>query len=320
MRTRNLDEAIEAVSRVYCPHTVTVVGPARDIDAFLEVRQPTAQPLVSLGYSAAVDIDAYDFAGLFLMMHCARGAAAATQEDRVADWCAGQTMPFSAGFDTRLRFDSAFVQNAVRLDTGRLEALCARWLGRPLDRPLRFALQPFSAELERTWRQTLAYLGSIEGGGAALSGPARTAFDDFLLTLLLHHHPHNFSAELAAPAAAPVPGLVRRAERYIAAHAAAPISVADVAGHLGVSVRSLQAGFRQWRNTTPTAFLRQARLDQARAELRQPGEAASVTAVALKYGFAHLGRFSAYYRAAFGEAPGTTLRRGRASRRRAGRG
>ena len=27
MRTRNLDEAIDAVSKVYCQHTVEVVGP-----------------------------------------------------------------------------------------------------------------------------------------------------------------------------------------------------------------------------------------------------------------------------------------------------
>jgi hypothetical protein len=37
MRTRNLDVAIDAVSKVYCPHTVEVVGPVCEIDALLEV-------------------------------------------------------------------------------------------------------------------------------------------------------------------------------------------------------------------------------------------------------------------------------------------
>lgn len=309
MRTRKLDEAIEAVSRVYCPHSVAVAGPARDIDAFLDVRSISAQRLVTLSYGATVDIDAQDFSRLFLMMHCDHGAAAATQAGRAAEWGRGRTMAFSAGFETRLRFDRDFVQSGMRLDPDRLEALCARWLGRPLDSPLRFALQPFSDSLERTWRHTLDYLAAVERDGLPLYGPARSATDDLLLTLVLQHHPHNYSEELAAPVPGPAPGFVYRAERYIAAHAASPISVADVAHALGVSVRTLQAGFRNWRNTTPTAALRKVRLDQARDALRRADDGTTVAAVAYKYGFAHLGRFSAQYRAAFGEPPAATLRR-----------
>jgi AraC-like DNA-binding protein len=39
----------------------------------------------------------------------------------------------------------------------------------------------------------------------------------------------------------------------------------------------------------------------------------TVTMVALRYGFAHLGRFSAYYQRTYGEPPSITLRRGRSS-------
>jgi AraC-like DNA-binding protein len=86
-----------------------------------------------------------------------------------------------------------------------------------------------------------------------------------------------------------------------------------VADHLGISLRSLQAGFRQWRETTPTAFLRQARLQLVRDDLLRSGPEANVTTVALRHGFSHLGRFSAQYRSAFGEDPSATLRRGRAA-------
>jgi len=133
MRTRNLDEAIDAVSKVYCPHTVEVVGPVGEVDALLEVAHPTSQPLVSLSYSVPVKIDALNFSRLFLMMHCARGAAATTQAHRSAEWRQGQTMPFSAGLDTKLWFDRAFLQRSVRLDIDKLEAHCARWLGHPLE-------------------------------------------------------------------------------------------------------------------------------------------------------------------------------------------
>jgi transcriptional regulator GlxA family with amidase domain len=44
-------------------------------------------------------------------------------------------------------------------------------------------------------------------------------------------------------------------------------------------------------------------------------ESTTVTSVALGNGFFHLARFSAYYRAAFDEPPGQTLRRSRLRRK-----
>jgi transcriptional regulator GlxA family with amidase domain len=99
----------------------------------------------------------------------------------------------------------------------------------------------------------------------------------------------------------------------MADNADTPITMSDVAAHLGVSLRSLQAGFRQWRNATPNAYLRQVRLRLVREELLRSDQDASVTTVAMRHGFMHLGRFSAQYRAAFGEGPRATLRRGRAA-------
>jgi AraC-like DNA-binding protein len=311
MRTRNLDEAIDAVSKVYCPHTVEVVGPVGEIDALLEIAHPTSQPLVSLSYSVPVKIDALNFSRLFLMMHCARGAAATTQQHRSAEWRQGQTMPFSADLDTKLWFDRAFLQRSVRLDIDKLEAQCARWLGHPLEEPLRFALHPFSDELEEIWRRTLSYVWSSDERGLPLAPAAQAAFDEYVLTLLLHHHPNNYSDELAGNMPGPVPGIVRRAERFMADNADTPITVSDVAAHLGVSLRSLQAGFREWRNATPNTYLRQVRLRLVRDELLRSDQDASVTTVAMQHGFMHLGRFSAQYRAAFGEGPSATLRRGR---------
>lgn len=310
MRTRDLDEAVHEVTKVFCPHAVEVMGRGRIIDARLEVKHPTAfQPVVELAYEAPVTIDTN--VSRLLVMHCARGSAAAVQRGQTAEWRRGQTMPFSVGLETRLQLGPHFVSECVLLDIEKLEALCSRWLGRPLDRRLRFALRPFSQDLEQVWQRSLAYLRSIEG--MTLAPAAKAAFDEFLLTLLLHQHPHNFSEELARPSPAPVPSLVRKAERFMADHAEAPITVSEVAEHLGVGLRTLQAGFRNWRNTTPTAVLRQLRLQRVREDLLRADRDSDVTTVALRYGFGHLSRFSAYYQSAFGETPSATLRRGRSS-------
>jgi AraC-like DNA-binding protein len=311
MRIRDLDEAIAAVSKIFVPHRIEVTGTGRGIDARLQVAHPTSQPLIDLSYGAPIKVDAGNFAGLFLVKHCVQGSAFATQERRTGEWRRGQTMPLSAGLDTQLRFDHAFMQKSIRIDIDKMELLCARWLGYPLERPLRFDLRPFSDDLEQVWRRTLPYLYSSDGRALPLTGAAKASLDEFLLTLLLHQHPHNYSDEMAGPPPTPIPGMVRRAERYMLDNVEAPVTVSDVAAELGISVRSLQAGFRQWRNTTPNLFLRQARLQRVRDQLLHADESTNVTAVAMRYGFSHLGRFSAYYTATFGESPSVTLRRHR---------
>lgn len=314
MRSKDIGELTDAVSKVYCGHTVRVAGPAERVDGRLEV-QGAPLPLVHLSYGAPVNIDAGNFPDLFLIKHCVRGAASASQDGQSVDWRQGQTVILSAGRDTELQFDRAFVQKSVPLDLARLEAACARWLGHPLDRPLRFALHPFSDALQGVWQQTLGYAWSGDTGGA-LSGAARASFEDYLLTLVLHQHPNTYSEELAAPAPVPVPRIVRRAESYIIEHAATSLAIPDVAAALGVSVRSLQEGFRQWRNTSPHEFLRETRLRLVHEELARADDSTDITSVALRHGFNHLGRFSGYYHAAFGEHPHVTLRR----RRTPGRG
>jgi AraC-like DNA-binding protein len=308
VRTRDIDEAVAAVSRILVPHSIAVSGVGRRIDAKLQVLQTTSQPLVTLSYGAPVQVDAGDFSGLFLVKHCLRGAARTTQGRKEGEWRQGQTMLLSAGADTDLFFDTVCVQQSLRLDMIKMEQL-----GHPLQNPLRFDLRPFTAELEQVWQRTLHYLFAGEGNALPLNEAARASFDEFLLTMLLHQHPHNYSGDLAGPALTPIPGIVRRAERYMQDHAEAPITVSDVAAELGISVRSLQAGFRQWRNTTPHLFLRETRLQRVRDALHLGGTD-NVTDLALRYGFSHLGRFSAYYQAKFGEPPSVTLRRSSAMR------
>jgi transcriptional regulator GlxA family with amidase domain len=87
--------------------------------------------------------------------------------------------------------------------------------------------------------------------------------------------------------------------------------VADLAGITGVSVRSLQEGFRRHLGCTPMAYLQQVRLERARESLRDADPTrVTVASIAHRWGFAHLGRFAAVYRARFGECPSESLRAG----------
>jgi AraC-like DNA-binding protein len=111
------------------------------------------------------------------------------------------------------------------------------------------------------------------------------------------------------PAELPAPRFIRRAEAFIRERAASDITAADIAASAGVSLRSLHRGFRSFRDTTPMAALKRARLYAARAALLDGSS--SVTEAAAASGLTHLGKFAEDYRRQFGELPSETRRRRR---------
>jgi len=79
-----------------------------------------------------------------------------------------------------------------------------------------------------------------------------------------------------------------------------------------MGVRTLEYGFKQFYDVTPTAFIKSQRLTRAHRMLRQAGtNLVSISGVARSLGFTHMGQFSRDYRLLFGESPTMTLQRGR---------
>jgi transcriptional regulator GlxA family with amidase domain len=88
-----------------------------------------------------------------------------------------------------------------------------------------------------------------------------------------------------------------------------PPTVEDIAEATGLSVRTLQEGFRRFLDTTPMSHLREVRLRHVREELAAADPTSTtVTETATRWGFLHSGRFSAQYHQRFGELPSVTLR------------
>jgi transcriptional regulator GlxA family with amidase domain len=110
------------------------------------------------------------------------------------------------------------------------------------------------------------------------------------------------------------PRLVREAE-HLMRISGPETPIGEIAARAGVSLRTLEVAFREYRDATPTQYRRRIRLDAARAKLLDPCETTTVTSVALDHGFFHLARFSAHYKQAFDELPSQTLRRSRSRSR-----
>lgn len=125
--------------------------------------------------------------------------------------------------------------------------------------------------------------------------------------VLLHPHNHRSLLEANVPTASA--RAVERVEAYLDTHANRPITTAELHDIAGMSLRSIQSGFKAKRGCSPMAFLRERRLLMAKERFDTAQPNTQVTEVALSCGFSHLGRFSRDYAKRFGEKPSETLHR-----------
>jgi AraC-like DNA-binding protein len=110
-------------------------------------------------------------------------------------------------------------------------------------------------------------------------------------------------------------GYSNRFERIAQEDLGGRTKIADFCVAAGTNRQTLLRAFKTIRGVTPSNYLREARLAQARQALLSAHLVPeSVTQVAMRFGFRELGRFAVEYRAAFGEKPSDTLRRTAAKR------
>ena len=97
------------------------------------------------------------------------------------------------------------------------------------------------------------------------------------------------------------PYFLKRADRFIQDHIAEAFTVEQLAMQCGVSLRTLEKSFVDFRGMTPVAHVRNVRLDRARVALGENG--ASVADVATRCGFRSSTTFALEYRKRFGVPP-----------------
>ena len=211
----------------------------------------------------------------------------------------------------RLLAASATSYVLVKIEAGSLDRHLARLLGRTTDRTVEFdPVFDLAAPTSHRWNAGLQMILAelVEPNSLARTTTNVGQLEEFLMAALLFGHASNYSSFLGS--SAQPRRAVRAARDFIDRNLTADLVVADIAAAAGVSVRTLQNHFADDIGQTPTAYLRSQRLDRVRADLADTprGESTTVTDVALRWGFRHLGRFSIAYRDRFGESPSETLR------------
>ena len=119
------------------------------------------------------------------------------------------------------------------------------------------------------------------------------------------------SSELSPFPSCAIPSrCTRLAQDLIEARPEYPWRVNELAACVGVSSRTLQDAFRRDLGSTPLEELRRVRMARARDDLLAAASPlVTVSAVASRWGFFHLGRFAQSYHARYGELPSQTLLR-----------
>lgn len=182
--------------------------------------------------------------------------------------------------------------------------------GAPPESPIEFEGElDLEAPAGQAWRSTVQALAqgltpdSPIAAHASMAHPlAQAAARGLLLAA-----PHNHSHLLHPPPGPTPPAAVADALDFLRDNARQPLSVEQIARAAGVSVRTLQAGFRDHLDTTPVAMLRRIRLEGAHRDLLSGRPGTTVATVARRWGFRHPGRFAIHFAQAFGRSPSKIL-------------
>ncbi|MEU3668279.1 AraC family transcriptional regulator [Streptomyces virginiae] len=306
----------ELISTRFAPNRMKVLHDNR-LDGLFRCRHEGPVGLYELGYGAEVDIQPgapLDFYNVHIPL---AGDGTVTADGKPLRSALSIVGP---GHEVSMRWNEASRNRILIIPREVVDAAISARLGGPPDEAL-----VFDPVLDDRTTPTKMWLGLVErfaefaeAGLPALSPLALAHFEQLLVNGLLDVQPHTLGSAVtgihstSGAGGAAVLRAVHRAREFCAEHAHEPIGTADMARAAGVAARTLRDGFRRHLDTTPLAYLRTVRLGLAHRDLRAVATGlarGNVTEVALRWGFTHLGRFTACYRQAYGETPSQTLRR-----------
>jgi AraC-like DNA-binding protein len=288
--------------------------PARtaiDLDMQLDGVLSSGFCLLRLGYGAAAEVrTTRDFDDYRLVAPSRGRLCAAIADDEVA-YRPGTAMLVSPTLNNMVRVERGTAALNIILSGVELRRHLTALLGRPVKPPLEFAAR---VSLREGWGCSLARflrlgLAELQRPRSILAPPVTSrSFREFVMTVLLLHQPHNYTEALWRLARPLAPRDVKRAIDYIEANLDTEIGLPEIVAASGVPGRTLIKHFHEFKGTSPMRHLRNARYEKVREALRQANPEESVTEIALRWGFTHMGRFSVEYRTRFGESPSETLR------------
>ncbi|GAA0456962.1 hypothetical protein Aca07nite_51320 [Actinoplanes capillaceus] len=309
-RTTDIAETHEILRRTYVDHRPRMSRPGADFLFHSQTAAAGDLALDRLRYRGAVESASDPFDSITTCVVCDGWYQVDTGGGAVP-FMAGDAFLVPLGTPFQVAWQGIDLQN-VRFPLATAARAASRLGVDTVD--FRFdAPAPVSPRMRQHWIATVKYVtGTFAGPEPAAAHPlVHAALLDLVGATAVAVFPNTTMTTDYTPGPGRVPpAAVRRAMAYIDAHAGEPITIEDIAGVANLGVRGLQAAFARHGDTTPTGYLRLARLHGAHRDLRDgdPARGDTVGAIARRWGFAAQGRFAVEYRKLFGRSPSHTLR------------
>lgn len=307
--TDEVDAVVEACSTTLRPHRLQMKHRDGRLSARLHSLTSGAVALSRLNYGADVTIsEIRPQQDEFILALPVAGHARFRYGSSTAVVSPGSMAVVGPYDGFTLEITREFDQVLVRLDRTRVESAAAFLAGSGELGPVHFDLA--------AGKVSPALTGLVQAALQVSADPAverrpRLTFqlERLIIEATLLGCRNNLSAAMAGPSERISSDRVARARDFMVANLADQFSLTAVARHCGVSLRSLQHGFRRELDMSPGEWLRNQRLDLAHAQLVIAVESeTTVTAVASACGFVHLGDFAARFKDRFGSSPSAVLR------------
>lgn len=314
--TARVDDAAEAIGRIFCPHDLTPVDHSEDgffahhncagFDGF-------SINYVAYGGSVAINPGCLDRFFL-LQMPLSGSAAIRTTARELATGPQHVASLLSPTIPTEMTWRDDCAQLILLLDRKLVEHRAAA-LGGVAVRPVEFdPAVELSGPLGQALSARIEHLvTTAEQLGPHKTLPVVAAADwrEQFLSVLLNGQGNSLSSAIDVfnGRAEAQPAALKRVRAYLETRATEPLDLAELAEIAGTGIRALQLGFRRHFGTTVSEMLLDIRLAHLNARLKtaRPGE--RIVDLAFDLGFTHLSRMASAYRAKFGESPKATLRR-----------
>ncbi len=311
-RCAELGQAQQWMSEICGPHQLRSRHPEQLCFSHLGTRLPalgTVLGRIAYGTAVSIDIRSLDAYSISLPLRGRQRLRSGRAQVR-SDVACGLVVSPQEAHSLELGGDCEKLQVVIRRQA--LEEVAEALLQRPLGEPIRFrAEMDTGCAVVAAWWSSIRQVLENWPQMSALYGQPRLARDmeSLLIRGLLLAQPSNYTAELERGGQERFPEYLVRARQFLHEHAREVLRLEDVEQVAGVSREKLYEAFRRYHGLTPMAYLKHHRLTAARSALLNCGASASVSSVALEWGFGHLGRFASDYRKVFGEAPSATLAR-----------
>lgn len=299
------------VTHSYCPHDLEPATLDKPLKARYNSFDLGGLSLNFLSYGTDVEITPGRFQTFYMLEFPIAGSVRLEYGDSVYETLPGTGTLLSPCEPVRSQWSADCGQVMVKIERRALEQYLRRQANVSLTRPLEF--EPFidlagnRGGLIKDFIVML--LGQAEKCPDLIAQkPVSAALERALMALMLNNLDHNYCRQLGGGERPVLPKVVSRAQKFIDAHYAEPLTLDGIVAAAGCSERALYAAFRQFLQITPLNYLKTVRFQHARRCLQAAAAGDRVADIAYRSGFTHMGRFAAEYTHRYGEKPSDTLR------------